>query len=404
MLEWFDFAAYGFFASVIGQQFFPDDDKTLSLLAAFGVFASGFLVRPIGAAFFGHLGDRKGREVVLRWSVILMGLSTFGLGALPSYHSIGVAAPILLTLLRMVQGFSVGGEFTGSIIYLVENAAPNRRGSVGVWAFVGAIIGMLAGSLTGAVINDVLTPEQVASWGWRIPFLSGVSIMLVGAFFRCSLKAQPVKSGPSRLPLWMAVKTEWPAMLKIMGMFLLGSAGFYMMFIYLTSYLHTEFGMAEGMALEINSISMLALLFCSLGWAWVSDQIGRKPVLLISSIGCLLLTFPLFKLIQHETAWFVFLGQLGFAVLIGATLGASTAVMVENTRQAYRCSAVSLAYNITLAIFGGTTPMVATWLIEETKNPLEPAYYLIVLSALSTLAISLLPETHRRELDRDPAS
>nr|WP_269537370.1 MFS transporter [Cerasicoccus sp. TK19100] len=401
MLEWFDFAAYGFFAAVIGRQFFPGASESASLLAAFGVFASGFLARPVGAAFFGHLGDRKGREVVLRWSVILMGLSTFCLGALPNYATIGVAAPILLTVLRLVQGFSVGGEFTGSIIYLVEHASPRRRGFIGVWAFLGAFGGMLLGSTTGAVINSLLTPEQVDQWGWRIPFLGGVVIMAAAAFFRRQLKPRNAPKPCQASPLIMAVKTEWRTMLQIMGMFLLGSSGFYMLFIYMTTYLHTEFGMAEGRALEINSISMLALILFSLGMAWLSDRIGRKPVLLFSSIGCLLFAYPLFVLVQMKQPLYTQLAQLCFAFFLSGSIGACTAVMVETTRQTYRCSAISLAYNITLAIFGGTTPMVATWLISESGNALEPAFYLMALSAITAVSVFFLPETFRIELDRE---
>ncbi|WOO41149.1 MFS transporter [Rubellicoccus peritrichatus] len=398
LLEWFDFAAYGFFAAVIGARFFPNDDETISLLAAFGVFASGFIARPIGAAFFGHIGDRMGREVVLRWSVILMGSSTFLMGILPTYDSIGIVAPILLTLLRILQGFSVGGELTGSIVYMVEHAPADRRGFTGSLAFVGAYIGILLGSVFGAFINNLLTPEQVAQWGWRLPFLCGICIMFLAVFFRRDLK----KSGnivPSKhLPLLMAFKSEWKAMLRIIGMLLFGSSGFYMIFIYLTTYMHTELGMAEGMALEVSSFAMLALIGCTLGMAKISDRIGRKPVLLTASVGCVFFTYPLFILIDIATPIYVFFGQLGFAILIGSTLSAMTAMMVECTAPEYRCTTVSLAYNFTLAAFGGTAPMVATWLISESGNRLEPAFYLMITAAITSVTVFFLPETYRMKL------
>lgn len=214
LLEWFDFASYGFFASVIGARFFPSDDETVSLLAAFGVFASGFIARPIGAVFFGHLGDRRGREIVLRWSALLMGSATFLMGTLPTYDGIGIAAPVLLTLLRILQGFSVGGEFTGSIIYLVENAAPQRRSFIGSLAFVSAFAGMLLGSAVGAVINALLTPEQVGAWGWRLPFLAGIGIMAVVAAFRRRLRPAGASASRDGLPVVMAFRTEWRAMLS----------------------------------------------------------------------------------------------------------------------------------------------------------------------------------------------
>ncbi|MEM1058399.1 MAG: MFS transporter [Verrucomicrobiota bacterium] len=399
VMEWFDFAVYGFFAQVIGNQFFPAQDPVTSLLAAFGVFASGFLARPLGAAFFGHLGDRFGRAVVLRWSVILMGASTCLLGLLPTYEQIGMAAPILIVVLRIAQGFSVGGEYTGSVIYLVERAPAGRRGIVGAWTNFGAVAGFLLGSAMAALIAAVLSDEQVASWGWRVPFVLGVSIAGLAAFFRRGLKEAADHQEPD-LPLKKAFQTEWRTMLRIAGVIMMANVGFYMMFVYVTTYLSEEFGVPMALALEIDTAAMAALLvFTPLG-GWLSDRLGRKPVTLFASIGCFLLAIPLLMAVGDDDPMWIFLGQLGFAVFIGFSGGANAALLVEITKAPYRCTVISVAYNTTLAIFGGTTPVVATWLISNTGDVLTPAYYIMVMAVITTLTLAFLPETSRRELDR----
>jgi len=399
VMEWFDFAVYGFFAQVIGNQFFPSSDPVTSLLAAFGVFASGFLARPIGAAVFGHLGDRVGRAVVLRWSVLLMGASTCLLGLLPTYGQIGMAAPILIVLLRIAQGFSVGGEYTGSVIYLVERAPAGHRGLVGAWTNFGAVAGFLLGSAMAALIAAVLTDEQVAAWGWRVPFILGVSIALLATFFRRGLKEATDHREPD-LPLKKAFQTEWRTMLKIAGIIMMSNVGFYMMFVYITTYLSEEFGVAMAEALEIDTIAMAVLMVMTPIGGWLSDRLGRKPVALTSAIGCFLLAIPLLMAIGHDDPKLILLGQLGFSVLIGLSFGANAALLVEITQAPYRCTVISVAYNTTLAIFGGTTPVVATWLIHNTGDTLTPAYYVMAMALVTTGTLACLPETSRRELHR----
>ena len=404
VLEWFDFAAYGFFASVIGEQFFPSDDPTTSVIAAFAVFASGFLARPVGAAFFGHLGDRRGRQAVLRLSVILMGVSTLLLGCLPTYATIGIAAPILLTVLRIAQGFSVGGEYTGSVIYLVERAPVEQRGLVGGWANFGAVAGFLLGSGLSALIAQLLSDDALSSWGWRIPFVLGVSIAALGVVFRRTMHQEPVPATPrDKVPLVEAVRLEWKTMLRISGLILMANVGFYMMFVYVTTYLSEQVGVPMAEALEIDTISMSALLVITPAAAWLSDRIGRKPVLLIASIGCFLLAVPLFTAIRHDDPSLIFAGQLGFAVLIGFAFGANSATIVEITKARYRCTVISVAYNVTLAIFGGTTPLVASWLIRNTGDDLVPAFYLMLMAAITSMAVLPMRETYRSEVQTEGA-
>lgn len=400
VMEWFDFAVYGYFAPVIGRMFFPGDDKVASLLAAFGVFASGFLARPIGAAFFGHLGDRYGRHLVLKLSVVLMGVATFAMGLLPTYAAIGAAAPLLLTALRIAQGFSVGGEYTGSVVYLVEDAPVGRRGAVSGWTNVGAVAGFLLGSAMGAGITSFCTDQQLAAWGWRVPFLLGVVIAGAAIFFRRDLEEQTperIDEGPS--PVLEALRTEWRIMLRIAGVILTANVGFYMMFVYVTTYLTEQVGVETARALEIDTIAMCALLVIVPAAGWLSDRVGRKPVLLTASVGMLLLSLPLLDAIRHDHTAIILAGQFGFAVLIGLAFGANGAVIVEMTRSKLRCSTISVAYNVCLAIFGGTTPLVAAWLISQTHDDLTPAYYMMGMALVTTFALLPMRETAWDELD-----
>lgn len=395
VMEWFDFSVYGFFAPVIGREFFPSDDPTSSVISAFAVFACGFLARPVGAAFFGHLGDRHGRRVVLRTSVLLMGASTAIVGMLPNQAQIGIAAPVLLTLLRVAQGFSVGGEYTGSVIYLVERAPANRRGLIGGWTNFGAVAGFLLGSAVGAIISAFCSDIQLAAWGWRIPFILGISIAAVSAFYRAGLEDdEPAPRESNRAPLVEAIRLEWRTMLRIGGVVLMANVGFYMMFVYITTFLSERVGVSTARALEIDTAAMAALLVIVPLTGWLSDRVGRKPVLLAASIGALLLSVPLFLAIQHDDTLWIFLGQLGFAMIVGLSFGPNAATIVEITRAPLRCTTISVAYNVTLAIFGGTTPLVAAWLISNTGDDMTPAYYVMAMALVTTLVLLSLKETN----------
>ncbi|MEM8550541.1 MAG: MFS transporter, partial [Verrucomicrobiota bacterium] len=326
-------------------------------------------------------------------------------GLLPNYDTIGNAAAIALICLRILQGFSVGGEYTGSIIYLVERAPENRRGIVGGWTNFGAVAGFLIGSAVGALISGVLTVDALDSWGWRIPFVAGVSIAGLAAFFRRNLTETPQNDTlDQQLPLVQAVRSEWRTMLRIAGIVLMANVGFYMMFVYVTTYLSEEVGVPMATALEIDTAAMATLLIFVPLSAWLSDKVGRKPVLLSASIGCLILAIPLFYVIRHDDPGLIFLGQFGFAVLIGLAMGPNAATIVEVTRAPYRCTVVSVAYNVTLAIFGGTTPIVATWLIEETGDLLTPAYYLMGMAVVTTITLLSQRETGKGPIEQPEKS
>ncbi len=401
VLEWYDFAVYGYFAPIIAGIFFPSDNPVVSLIAAFGAFAAGFLMRPFGGAVFGHIGDKIGRSRALLLSVMLMAIPTFLIGLLPGHATLGAAAAVFMVLLRMLQGLSVGGEYTSSIVFLVEHAPPKRRGFFASWTIFGAVAGILLGSAISALMSALLTDAEVQAWGWRIPFLFGILVGAVGWLIRHGIPELPVvkrePGDPS--PVIEAFRDEWRAMLQVIGFNIMNAIAFYMVFVYMVTFLIEHVKEPRSTALDINTISMVVLLVLIPVSGMLSDRIGRKPLLLIGTGGILLLTYPLMLAMHQPNDALILGGQVGFAILLAAFLGSGPATMAEVFPARVRVSALSVGYNVCLAIFGGTTPLVAVWLIERTHDDLSMAYYLMAGALISLIVVLRLPETSRRALD-----
>lgn len=394
VLEWYDFAVYGFYAPIIGRLFFPSDDPTVSLIASFGAFAAGFLMRPVGGFIFGHIGDKIGRKKALVLSVMLMAIPTGVIGFLPDHATIGVAAAVLMVLMRMLQGLSVGGEYTGSIVYLAEHAPDKKRGFFTSWTLFGAVGGILLGSGVSALISHLLTDAQISDWGWRLAFISGILVGVVGLIVRRHLPDMPEDKSADKpkSPIVEAFRTEWRSMSKVIGFNIVNAVGFYMMFVYVVTWLIKQVAEPRSDALDINTISMAALLVMIPFFGALSDKIGRKPLLMFGAGGIAILGYPLIWLMHHPDFNMILLGQLGFAVLIGAYFGASPATLTEMFPRRVRVSALSVGYNISLAIFGGTTPLIATWLIARSHNDLSIAWYLIGCAVVSFLVLLTLKD------------
>ncbi len=392
VLEWYDFAVYGFYAPIIGKLFFPSDDPTVSLIASFGAFAAGFLMRPVGGFIFGHIGDKIGRKRALVLSVMLMAIPTGIIGILPDHATIGVAAAALMVAMRMLQGLSVGGEYTGSIVYLAEHAPDKRRGFLTSWTLFGAVGGILLGSGVSALIANVLSDAEVASWGWRIAFLSGILVGVVGLLVRRHLPDVEEEAERPDNPVLEAFRTQWREMAKVIGFNIINAVGFYMMFVYVVTWLIKQVKEPRSDALDINTISMAVLLVLVPFFGALSDRIGRKPLLLFGAGGIAILGYPLIWMMHHPDFTMILLGQLGFAVLVGAYFGAGPATLTEMFPRRVRVSALSIGYNAGLAIFGGTTPLIATWLISRTHDDLSIAWYLIGCAVVSFLVVLTLRE------------
>ena len=395
VLEWYDFAIYGYFATAIGRQFFPHEDPVAQLLSAFGVFALGYLMRPVGGALIGHIGDRLGRRAALTLSVAAMAIPTFLIGLLPGYATLGLLAPIALTLLRMVQGLSVGGEYTSSMVFLVEGAPEGRRGLMGALTSCGACGGILLGSAVGAGFAAMMPTAALESWGWRIPFLLGLVVGIAGYFLRRHVLDTVPTEPRKRAPIVETLHDHWRIVVGFAGLSVFNAVGFYVSFVYLVSWLQTADGIAPARALEINSISMALLLPLMIATGILSDRIGRKPVLLVATALGFVGAVPAFWLLNHHSVLLAFLGQLVLVVTIGTYGGTQPSIMVEAAPASVRCTAVALGYNICLGVIGGLTPLAATWLVSRTGDEISPAFLIMAAAAVTFATILRFRQTYR---------
>jgi len=378
VLEWYDFAIYGYFASAIGRQFSPHEDAVAQL-----------------GALVGHIGDQFGRRAALTFSVAAMGIPTFLMGLLPGYATLGLLAPVALTLLRMVQGLSVGGEYTSSMVFLVERASEWRRGLMGALIACGATGGILLGSAVGAGFAASMSPAALESWGWRVPFLLGLVVGIAGYFLRRHVMETVPTERRKRAPIVETLHDHWRIVLGFAGLSVFNAVGFYVSFVYLVSWLQTADGIPPSRALEINSFSMAVLLPVAIAAGLLSDRFGRKPLLIIACVLGFLGALPLFWLLNRPSWLLAELGQLGFVLIIGLYTGTLPAVLVEAAPPHVRCTAVSLGYNISFGVIGGLTPLVAAWLVERTGDEIAPAFLIMASVAITTVTLTRFRETYR---------
>ena len=397
-LEWYDFAIYGYFATSIGRLFFPKEDSVAQVLAAFGIFAIGYVMRPLGGVIIGYIGDRVSRRAALNVSIVAMASSTFVIGVLPGYATIGVAAPILLTACRMLQGLSVGGEYTTSLVFMVENAPRNRRGFNGALGCCGAVLGILLGSATGALLAAFMSAEDLETWGWRIPFILGLVIGLAGIVLRRHVDDASKPIADPENPLLETLKTQRTVVVQIMALTASNAIPFYLLFVYIVSWLELVNKMPPEKSLVINTVSMVALIPIQLIAGSISDRIGRKPVLIAASVAAIVFSIPLFHGMYQQSMVMIQLSQLCFAIIAGTYLGVMPAFMVELPSPQVRSTTIALGYNLTAGVIGGFTPFAAAWLIHRTRDDISPAYILMAAAAISLAAILSTKESYRKSL------
>lgn len=393
ILEWYDFAVFGYFAPVIGAQFFPSEDKFASMISAFGVFAAGYMMRPLGGIVFGAIGDRQGRKKALQLSVAMMAFPTILLGFLPTYAMMGVSASVLLVLLRLIQGISVGGELIGSIAFISEIAPVNRRGLYGSWTLFSAIGGVMLGSLVATLIHAFLDDSSIHEWGWRIPFLAGFMVAGFGIWMRKGMVETPdferhQKAGEvEKNPVVHALKNHLSKIIHVMALVVVLGGGFYMLFVWWPTYLTKIVPAPVPHALLVNTLSMFVLMALIPLMGLLSDIWGRKTILLLALGGLAVFSYPLFVFSDHGTFASALVCQFIFAVFLSGVQGAIPATMVEMFPTMSRFSGIAIGYNISLAVFGGTAPLISTWIIVQTgHNVASPAYYLIFMSLVSFTA------------------
>ncbi len=408
VLEWFDFAVYGYMVPFIGPHFFPSNDPVATNLATFTVFAIGYFARPVGALVLGRFGDRVGRRSLLVLSVAILGLSSCAIGLLPTYANIGIWAPVLLVLLRLAQGFSVGGEYTGSMTYSTEVAPAGRRGFFSSFATLGTMIGILLASGAVWFTRNVLGDQALADWGWRLPFLMGFGVALFGVWLRRHIPEtlEAADTHKRHDDLIVVVKRHWRDLGSIIGVVTGANVALYLVFVFavdVTSQAHRQIPVEA-----LNTIALVVMLpFIVLG-GWWSDRSGRRIVSLWANGAILILTVPVMSLCLAARLWpggpplvpaTAFLaGQLLMAIPIGLVYGVQGAMAAELLPKPVRCLVFSIAYSLAMALFAGSSPMLAEWMLHRHGWPHGPALYMAAWVMVAMVCVFRSRETHR-----DPA-
>ena len=401
VLEWFDFAVYGYFASDIGKQFFTQSSHSAQQFLTFGTFALGFLARPVGSLVLGRIGDRVGRRALLTISISLMGGATLVLGLLPTYEQIGVAAPLLLVLMRLVQGFSLGGEFTGSMVYTTEGSSPLMRGLVSSSTAAGTTIGFILGSGTAWLVNATLTADEVTTWGWRVPFVGSVLFLVAGYLLRRGIieTAEGLKARMIRPKLLPSLAADWLPIVQTFGIVAMTNAAYYLTFTYAVERRKSLATASGELFLLANTLTLMVVLISKPLGGWLSDKIGRRRLMLALTVAVMAFISPALQMMLYGAPASFIVGQVLIAVPIGMALGMQGAMVVEIFPLRSRVTSMSFAYSITLALAGGTAPLVSTWLIETLGHPLAPAYYIMLYGAIGLAIMWPMAETNTRQLD-----
>ncbi|MCO5966925.1 MFS transporter [Actinoallomurus soli] len=406
-VEWFDSAAYAVMSATIAGRFFPTYDRTAALLATWAIFAGGFVARPLGAAFFGRYGDRIGRNRMLALTVLAMSGATFLVGLLPTYAVIGVAAPVLLFLLRCVQGFSTGGEYTGASAFIMEYAPEGRRARFASAVPVTVGLASVAGSGLGFLLTSTLSTPALQSWGWRIPFLLAAPLGLIGLYLRSRVEDTPVfralesKDDIAQTPLRDAVRKCGRQIATLFGYSITNAIGYYLMSSYMIAYMSEELGYSKSQAQLTNVVSMLAYSVACPFAASASDRYGRKPLLLVACAGFVVAPLPAFWLMKTGFAGAV-VGTSLLAVLVAVIGSSNVPALVEMFPARLRASGSAIGYTAAYVLCGGTAPFVATGLVSATGSSLAPGVYLMSIAVVSTLVVLLaFRETRHLPLGRD---
>ncbi|SED63254.1 MFS transporter [Streptomyces melanosporofaciens] len=403
-IEYYDFSVYGFLALTIADVFFPQSDPTAALLYTLAVFGAAFALRPIGGVLLGHVADRYGRRPALATAVLGMAFASTVMGVLPSFAAIGVAAPVMLLILRCVQGISAGGEL-GSAAAFVAEAAPDRtRGFHTSTAQIGTLAGTLLGALVVAIVRWGLTPEQLSAWGWRIPFLLSLPLGILALVVRRRVEeskdfANLEEAGRvAKVPALAALRSHTRGVLTVCGLSLVSFAAYYIVFSYMTTYFTAQKIMSPDAAVWTSVLTLALATIAIPLWGAACDRWGRRPILIGVSAANLVLGYPLFLLMGQGSVTWAVVAQIVLGQAEAAYMGVILAAYTELFPAKVRSSGFSLGYNAASIITGGSAPYIATWLIEETSNKLAPAWMLMTAAAISLGTALTLKETARRPL------
>src|ERR1700722_5218239 len=394
--EWYDFIAFGFLTVVIARLFFPTDSQYASLSLTTATFGVGFFMRPVGGLVLGMYADRKGRKAALQLIIGLMTVAIAMIAFAPTYETVGIAAPLIIVVARLLQGFATGGEFASATVFLIESAPSHRRGFYGSWQMVGQGFAVLIGALLGALVTRGLSPDALDSWGWRVPFLFGLVIGPIGLYIRRYLSETnafvEARSASSNEPrLMTTLSTHLKEKLVCIGTITFGTIAFYVILVYMPTFARTQLHLQLDEAFAAQSIGLVWMIVLIPVFGLLCDRIGRKPIMIVALVLYLMLAYPLFSWVSRNPSFGdLVLMQVILCGILAAFYGPVSTVLAEQFPARTRSTRLSIAYNIAVMVFGGFAQFFVTWLIEVTGSPIAPAFYVMFGAAVGLLAAFFL--------------